>query len=122
MSLRVMSDVFDINGYPVFHIDEKGNTATEDIDDGEYHHICVDQSSHSVSFTLQEGPIKEEGANGCQVEEVINFLEVYLSKLNTGNFSCRENSVAITKLQEARMWLQERTRVRTKAGVEGTSN
>jgi len=32
----------------------------------------------------------------------------------------RESSIAITKLEEARMWMEERTRNRVKAGVQGT--
>jgi hypothetical protein len=32
---------------------------------------------------------------------------------------CRENAIAITKLQEALMWLEERKKDRVKRGVEG---
>ena len=35
---------------------------------------------------------------------------------------CRETRIAITKLDEALMWLEKRTKDRTKRGVEGTSN
>lgn len=34
---------------------------------------------------------------------------------------CRENSLAITKLEEALHWLEARTKNRKAAGVEGTS-
>jgi hypothetical protein len=34
-------------------------------------------------------------------------------------FSCRENAIALTKIQEAMMWLQKRTRDRVARGVEG---
>ena len=33
---------------------------------------------------------------------------------------CRQNSLAITKLEEARMWLLNRTLERRTRGVEGT--
>jgi hypothetical protein len=36
-----------------------------------------------------------------------------------GKFPCRENSIAITKLEEALMWLNKRTADRVKRGVEG---
>lgn len=69
---------------------------------------------------FQDGPISEQGVNGVQIEEIIDALVERLEALNTPPFTCRENSVAITKLQEARMWLEERTRLRTKRGIEGT--
>ncbi len=37
-----------------------------------------------------------------------------------GEFSCRENALVITKLEEARHWLDHRTQVREAQGVEGT--
>jgi hypothetical protein len=36
-------------------------------------------------------------------------------------YPCRENAVAITKLDEALLWLEKRTRVRIERGVEGTN-
>ena len=37
-----------------------------------------------------------------------------------GPFACRENAIALTKIEEALMWLQSRTRARLARGVEGT--
>jgi hypothetical protein len=56
--------------------------------------------------------------NGTTNEEV---LEVLIDRLNFLNkkFPCRENSVAITKLDEALMWLNKRTNDRIKRQVEG---
>jgi hypothetical protein len=34
-------------------------------------------------------------------------------------FPCRENALAITKLDEALLWLEKRTRDRVARGVEG---
>lgn len=34
-------------------------------------------------------------------------------------FSCRENAIVITKLEEALMWLNKRTEDRKQRGVEG---
>ena len=38
-----------------------------------------------------------------------------------GPFACRENAIALTKLEEALMWLQKRTLDRVRRGVEGTN-
>ena len=43
-----------------------------------------------------------------------------IQELNN-KFPCRENAMAITKLDEALMWLEARTKNRITRGVEGTS-
>lgn len=79
--------------------------------------------SQFINIQLQNGPIQENGVNGCQIDEVIAWCRNTIHSFNTkenNKFSCRENSCAITKLDEALMWLQRRTENRTKRGVEGT--
>ncbi|MBC1523743.1 hypothetical protein HB884_05925 [Listeria booriae] len=72
-----------------------------------------------VQVKWQDGVISENGINGAQVNDV---MEVALSRLQELNkqFPCRENSIAITKLEEAIMWQDKRTADRLKRGVEGT--
>ena len=66
----------------------------------------------------QDGTIPEAGANGCQINDVLDIVIDRLRELNK-EFPCRENSISITKLEEARMWQDERTKNRTKQNVEG---
>lgn len=82
--------------------------------------IGVNVSPSGVSFLGQRGPIKEVGVNGCQIDDMIEFARRTIEVFNK-KFPCRENSRAITKLQEAEMWLRERTRNREARGVEGTN-
>ena len=56
--------------------------------------------------------------NGTTLEEMLRVSIERLQDLNS-RFSCRENSSAITKLQEALLWLYERTRERSARGVGG---
>lgn len=56
--------------------------------------------------------------DGTTNEEVLAVLVDRLNYLN-GKFPCRENSLAITKIQEALFWLNFRTSNRTARGVEG---
>ena len=72
-----------------------------------------------INIELQNGPIKENGVNGCQIDEVVEWCKNVIEQLNTPPYACRENSMAITKLDEALMWLQRRTENREKRGVEG---
>ena len=81
--------------------------------------IGLDNPYAKVKF--QEGAIKENGVNGCHNEDLIAIVIDRLQCLNQDDFKCRENSIAITKLEEALMWLNKRTLDRRSRGVEGTS-
>jgi len=74
----------------------------------------------SVRFQGQRGPINEVGVNGCQIDDIVKFARRTIEAFNT-KFPCRENSIVITKLQEAEMWLEERKTQRSQRGVEGYS-
>ena len=80
--------------------------------------IYVRQDKNSISFTIQNGPIKENGVNGCQVDTIIEAAKIIINGLNK-NFPCKENEKAIEKLTEALMWLEERKKERKNRGVEG---
>ena len=70
---------------------------------------------------FQNGPIQEAGVNGISNEALLAIVEDRLLGFQSGQYACRENAVALTKLQEAMMWLQKRTRDRVARGVEGTN-
>tara|TARA_R110000782_G_scaffold258818_1_gene348922 strand:+ start:194 stop:517 length:324 start_codon:yes stop_codon:yes gene_type:complete len=67
----------------------------------------------------QDG-IKNNGQNGAFIEDVITAAIERIEYFNDSKFRCRENSVAITKLEEALMWLRYRTSNRETQGVENT--
>jgi len=73
-----------------------------------------------VKIDMQEGPIKECGVNGCVNEDLITIVLKRLDCFQKSDYKCRENAIAITKLEEALMWLQKRTLDREARGVEGT--
>ena len=75
-----------------------------------------------AQITFQEGPIKEFGVNGVCNEDLIAMVIVRLEGFQKSEFACRENALAITKLEEALLWLRKRTMGRENRGVEGTSN
>ena len=79
----------------------------------------VDSEDDSGGIKFQEGTVKDNGVNGVQIEDVIDVLIGKWQEYQRGELPCRENALAITKLEEARMWLNERTRNREKQGVEG---
>jgi hypothetical protein len=70
---------------------------------------------------FQEGPIKEQGVNGINNEDAIVMVIRRLQGFQDSPYSCRENAMAITKLEEALLWLRKRTMGRENRGVEGTN-
>ena len=73
----------------------------------------------TVSF--QNGPINKYGVNGCHQEDLLAIVIDRLRGFQAGGFSCRENALALTKIEEAMHWLNHRTTARINRGVEGTS-
>ncbi|UGO49218.1 structural protein [Bacillus phage vB_BanH_Emiliahah] len=69
---------------------------------------------------FQEGAIKEHGINGVMNEDLIHMAIERLQCFQASEFACRENAMAITKLEEAILWLRKRTMGRDKRGVLGT--
>lgn len=68
---------------------------------------------------FQNGPVKEFGVNGCHQEDLIAIVIDRLRSFQKGEFACRENALALTKLEEAMHWLNHRTNDRVFRGVEG---
>lgn len=56
--------------------------------------------------------------NGTTVEEMLKISLLRLKDLNS-RFPSRENSLAVTKIEEALHWLNARTQDRIERGVEG---
>jgi len=73
------------------------------------------------NIQFQNGPVGEFGVNGISNEALLAIVEDRLLGFQSGQFACRENAIALTKIQEAMMWLQKRTLDRIRRGVEGTN-
>lgn len=72
-----------------------------------------------VVLNFQHGPIKEVGVNGLTNEVLLAIVLDRLAFFQKGKYSCRENALAITKIEEGLLWLQSRTWDRERKGVEG---
>lgn len=80
------------------------------------------KASFSKAVILfQNGPLREAVPNGITHEALLAILIDRLNGFQSGEFKCRENALALTKLEEAMHWLQHRTHARVARGVEGTS-
>lgn len=78
-----------------------------------------DQFTPLCSIDFQRGALGETIANGVSNESLIAVVIDRLQCFNDGPYRCRENSLAITALEEALHWLHHRTMHRQARGVEG---
>ena len=82
-----------------------------------YYNVYVRHDVNSISFTMMTKPASE-GGKGCQFTDLIEVALHQLKYLNN-KIPCRENSLTITKLEEALMWQKKRTEDRINRNVEG---
>lgn len=77
-----------------------------------------------ITIDWQNGPLgrgaERKEPNGAFVEGVIAAAIDRIDYYQNSQFKCRENALAVTKLQEALHWLNHRTKDREKRDVEGT--
>lgn len=77
-----------------------------------------------ISIKWQSGPLGRDAErkepNGAFVEGVIQAALQRIEHYQETQFKCRENALAVTKLEEALHWLNSRTQSREKRQVEGT--
>lgn len=89
--------------------------------DGHENCVLLDHIQVIHFYEMRESGDKFDGVTN---EEVLRVLIHRLKFLNEewhgGKFRCRENSIAITKLEEALMWLNKRTEDRVARKVEGS--
>ena len=82
-----------------------------------------DGKEHDVlGIVFQRGPRNIEGSTPGVTEMAV--LAVVIDRLRghqAGQYATRENAVALTKCEEALMWMRQRADNRAKRGVLGTN-
>lgn len=78
------------------------------------------QPSKHSTILFQNGPINESGVNGITQEVLLAIVADRLRSFQAGPYKCKENACALTHIEEAQHWLQQRTIARMRRGVEGT--
>lgn len=78
-------------------------------------------SKHSTVL-FQNGPISVDGngVNGVTHEALLAIVADRLRSFQKGPYACKANACALTHIEEALHWLQQRTLERMRRGVEGT--
>lgn len=121
MALETLKGVMKIDGYSVLENEHSLTKEEWDKIPEEDKFIVINHGRNSISFKIQDKPIKEVGVNGCQVDTLIKTAQIIIEKLNE-KFPCRENEQAINGLETAIIALNDRKHDRELRGVEGTSS
>lgn len=82
--------------------------------------IEIDDKENTIKFKIQDGPVKEVGVNGCQIDDMISVAKMIVQALNH-QCPCVENAKTIAYLSGAIVCLRRRRADREARGVEGTS-
>lgn len=116
MALETLKGVTEIGGFKV--VDANLERDAYDPCHGN-NFVIVNHEDNSIEFKIQNGPIKEVGVNGCQVDTLIEAAKLILEGFNK-KVPSDETSLIIAKLDEALMLSNKRKADREKRGVEGT--
>ncbi len=112
MALETLQGVDKIDGFKVHRVEWAQPTSG--------HFIEINDRDNAITFRIQNGPIKPNGVNGCQVDTLIDAAFKIIYGLNK-QFPCNENKDAMEYLARALGCLNERKLNREKRGVEGTN-
>lgn len=133
MALETLKDVSHLGGYAVLEMDSLRERYPDKFNESggmdykwfeeeirpEYF-VYLRHDKNSISFTIQNGPVKENGINGCQVDTIIEAAKAILVGLDR-QLPNIHTQQAILDLDRALQNLNTRTIDRTDRGVEGTS-
>ena len=111
MALETLKDVKTIDGFEV---------ARQTWRQPEAPFIEINDRDNAITFRIQNGPIKENGVNGCQIDTLAATFITMLEGLNS-QYSCQENEQALLFFRDGLRWLKKRKANREARGVEGTN-
>ncbi len=96
--------------YEITGFDANGNQSAGDV------------PTSRLVILFQNGPISVDGngVNGITQEALLAIVADRLRSFQAGQYSCKANACALTHIEEAQHWLQQRTLERMRRGVEGT--
>ena len=83
---------------------------------------CCGNNSEGIlaDIQLQCGPRKEDGSiHGVIDSDLLEIVRDRLKSFQSGEFSCRENELALNHIEEALMWLNKRVENRIERNVLG---
>ena len=132
MTLETLKGVEEIGGFKAVVMDELREKFPDKFEPGGQmnwgwfestirpnHFIDIRQDKNSLSFTLQDGPVLQNGVNGCQLTTLVEAALVILGGLHEKH-PCDENIATIHAWRKGLDYQKRRTENRERRGVEGT--
>lgn len=119
MALETVRGLVELGGFSVINID-KELTREEYLETIKGNYIFANHKTGTLCFRLQDGPIKEVGVNGCQIDQVLMMTRHIIGRLND-RYPCTENEHIIQSIDSALYWSEKRKKDREARQVEGTS-
>lgn len=128
-----MSDAVPASGHCAFRVIEEGGHRFTQIgvmdepgSGGACHeYIVVPAQGFApepfATVFFQNGPVKENGVNGCHQEDLLLIVADRLKSFQAGPFACEDNAEALGHIRAALECLGRRTKARQERGVEGRS-
>lgn len=93
---------------------------------GAYHDYVIksiDDEVYIGNIYFQKGPRNEpDSRNGALDCDLLEIVRDRLKCFQNGEYATRENAIALTKIEEALLWLNKRVEDRASRGVLGTMN
>lgn len=104
MALETLNGVKNINGVDIAHL-PAAIPKEEYLELIKNKFIIHGEENNTLIFKIQNGPIKENGINGCQVTDIIAVTKFIYEELNN-SYPSTENTVSIALLKQV-LALQE---------------
>jgi len=85
-------------------------------------YTCVIDQKVVAEIQFQKGPRHEEGSiSGVTQTAILSIIIDQLQAFQKTQYACRENTIALTHLETAHLWMRQRAHERHKRGVLGTN-
>ena len=89
-----------------------------------HEYLVLREADGEILATVKfaHGPFGDDkgSSEGVFNEDLLAMVLDRLNAFNAGQYRCRENAIAITKIEEAMLWLGKRTADRERRNVLGT--
>lgn len=105
----------------VFAADKPGNGGANH----EYIVLCEDiskETAEPIEIAFQNGPRKDpESISGVLDTDLLEIVRDRLKGFQQGEYATRENTIALTHIEEALLWMNKRVEDRIERNVLGTN-
>lgn len=96
MALETLSGLGRIGKFEILRSEDE--PSEELLDRMKKYPVLIMDRANTICFKIQDGPIKDNGVNGCQVDTILQAGLMILEGLNK-NFPCDFNIEAIAQLR-----------------------